>query len=252
MRNLGDYQEFLSALYDSFVENSEFHSTPDFAEIMKLPRMVVAFNHSTPFSWIPAAGLLTKEACAHGGADRIPIGIADKWLYSNPITKIMAEYLTQSDRHLSFDEIVEKFQHSERMDLAVMPEGANTFFGNVHEVQTFRSPRFVEIAVLSQAPILLVVHKGSEQWSVPIQLPSDIAKWILPFSKFFGQKLLNNEALNLPLPLNKIPKFSMTCELYQPSLTKEQLSTSADEKRQLLCTESEKIRIRMNDLLIRL
>lgn len=252
MRTLSGYVEFLNAVLLSVTEKTEFHSRPALTEIVRNPRMVVILNHATPLSWIPAIGLLTNEVVKAGGGDRTPIGIADKWLFSNPFTLPLAQYLTQSDRHLSFDELIEKFQNSEKTDLALMPEGANTFFGNVHEVQKFRSPKFIEIAIRANAPIFIVVHKGSESWSLPIQFPLEIAKLILPYSKFFGEKLMNSEALNLPVFMQKIPRFAMSCELYHPTLKVEDLSDDSSERRQQLEEEGEKIRARMNELLLQL
>lgn len=252
MRALKDYAEFLNAVLLSVTDKTEFTSRPELAEIVKSPRMVVIMNHATPLSWIPAIGLLTNEVVKAGGGDRKPLGIADRWLFSNPLTLPLAQYLTQSDRHLSFEEVIEKFQNSERTDLALMPEGANTFFGNVHEVQKFRSPKFIEIAIRAQAPILIVVHKGSESWSLPIQFPLEIAKLILPYSKFFGEKLMKSEALNLPVFMQKIPNFRMSCELYEPTLKTEDLSMDPVERRPQLEQEGEKIRARMNELLLKL
>jgi len=250
MRCLSQYAEFLNAVLLSVVEQTEFHCKPALSEIVQLPRMIVIMNHATPLSWIPAISLMTREFDNAGGGDRKPLGVADRWLFSNPITRPLAEYLTQSDRYLSFEELIDKFQNSERTDLALMPEGANTFFGNVYEVQKFRSPKFIEIAIRTESPILVVVHKGSEHWSLPIQFPLEIAKLILPYSKFFGEKLMKSEALNLPVFLQKIPKFSMSCELYRPGLKPEDLSTDPSEKRQQLEIEGEKIRHRMNELLL--
>lgn len=134
--------------------------------MVKHPRTIVILNHATPLSWIPAISFLTQKVVAAGGGDRKPLGVADKWLFSNPFTKPLAEYLTQSDRHLSFE------------------------------------------------------------------------------------KLMNSEALNLPLFMHKIPRFGMSCELYWPTLKAEELATDWTERKEQLDIEGEKIRQRMSELLL--
>ena len=249
VRRLSDYNEFLTAVLKSVTENVEFRCSPPLSEIIKNPRLVVILNHATPLSWIPAIGLLTSEFVKAGGGDRKPLGIADKWLFSNPLTRPLAQYLTQCDRHLNFEELIEKFHSEDHADLALMPEGANTFFGDNFQIQKFRSPKFIEIAVRSEAPLLIVVHKGTENWSLPLQLPVEWAQYVLPFSQFFGQRLQNAEPINIPLIPHKIPRFAMACELYRPDLKIADLNQDPVARMVQLGEEAEKIRAVMNRLL---
>lgn len=248
-RRLSDYSEFLKVLAESFIDRFEFHSQPAFSEILREPRLLVALNHSTPLSWIPAGAALALEAIKAGGGDRTPRAVMDKWFYSNPLTKRIAEYFTQFDRPQSFDELLASFVQSERTDLVIFPEGANTFFGSVTEIGEFRSHRFVELAIRAEAPLLLVVHKGSESWSWPLQLPPEWGAFLLPFSKFFGENILKASIFNLPLIPQKLPRFQMTCELYRPALKAVEFSTDPEELEIQLRTEAEKIRRRMQEIL---
>jgi hypothetical protein len=193
--------------------------------------------------------LLALKVIDAGGGERRPRGVVDRWFYTNPFTKILAEYLSQSDHAQTFEELVESFGSSEKTDLVIFPEGAYTFFGGVHDVQKFRSNRFVEIAIRCEAPILIVAHKGSEGWSLPLQLPTEWGNFILPFSKFFGEKLLKAEPLNVPLMPQKMDLFSMSCELYWPSLKTADLAQEEDARRQQIEAEGQKIKTRMNEML---
>lgn len=248
MKRLGEYQEFLSALLRSMVERFEFRSDDDMTELMKEPRLMVVLNHGTPLSWVPPICLLTEEACAAGGDDRISRGIIDRFFYSNPITQPIAEYVTQSKHPQSFEELLEQFRSVERTDLVVFPEGAMTFFGDVHEIQPFRSPRFIEIAVRAGAPLLVAVHRGTEDWNLRLPLPLELVQTVSMFSKFFGSRLRQDAQINLPVRLRKVPVFRMRVQRYDPELRAEALSADPAERRAQLQAEADRLRARMQEM----
>ncbi len=248
-RQLSEYREFLDALEKTLIAKSEFHCTPPLSEIMQEPRLLVTLNHSTPLSWIPAILTLALKSIGAGGGDRTPRGVVDKWFYSNPLTKPLAEYLSQSYQPQSFEDLLSSFSQAQRTDLVIFPEGANSFFGNVADIQEFRSYRFVELAIRAGSPILLAVHKGSEGWSFPLQLPASWGPFVLPFSKFFGEMILKSSTFNLPLLPHKLEHFQMSCELYRPQLQLSELSEDRSQAQEQLKVEAEKIRQRMQDLL---
>jgi hypothetical protein len=248
-RRLSDYAEFLLALHQSIIEKTEFSSNPPMYEIMKEPRLVVAINHATPLSWLPAMSTLALEAGQTGGGDRIPMGVVDRWFYSNPLTQFAAGYFSNSRLPQSFDELLADFSKAERKDLIVFPEGANTFFGDVHDVHEFRSSRFVEMAIRARCPILIVAHKGSEGWSFPFQVPPEWIAYIMPFSKFFGEGLLKAKAINFPAIPWKIPVFQMKCELYWPRLQESDLLPDIESCKAQIHEEAKQVRQMMSDLL---
>jgi hypothetical protein len=251
-RTLAQYADLLEALEKSFVESFSFQSDPPLTEVFKEPRLLIAISHSTPLSWIPAVSVLAIEAVKSGAGHRIPRAVMDHWFYSNPFTRKIAEFLTQSDRPQSFDELLTSFAMSENSDLVIFPEGANTFFGSVHEVEDFRSYRFMELAIRAEAPILVTSHKGSEGWSVPLQLPPEWGVFLLPFSKFFGEKLLQSKTFNFPLLPKKLPQFKMACHLYHPTLKVQDLSNDPGDRKRQLKEEAEKVKACMNSLLLTL
>ncbi|MBX2994355.1 MAG: hypothetical protein KF681_06025 [Bdellovibrionaceae bacterium] len=248
MRTLKDFDPFLKALHQSICESSQLETDLPLEQIMKQPRLMVALNHATPISWVPAISLLAPAAAEAGGDDRIAMGVVDKFFYSNPLTKPVAEYVTQSDRPLGFEELLKHFLGSERRDLVIFPEGARTFFGDLTQIQPFRSPRFIELAIRAQAPILLAVHRGSETWNLELALPREWGAFLMPFSRFFGQGLMEAGSLNLPILLKKIPHFHMKLHLYTPALYESDLSGSEAERRSQLQAEAENIRALMQEM----
>jgi hypothetical protein len=248
MKKLGEYQEFLSALLRSVVERFEFYTDENLEELMKEPRLVVVLNHGTPISWFPPICLLTEKACAAGGGDRISRGVIDRFFYSNPLTRLIAEYVTQSAHPQSFDELFEQFTSVDRTDLVIFPEGAMTFFGDINEVQAFRSPRFIEIAVRARAPLLVAVHRGTEDWNLRLPLPLELIRTIGLFSKFFGSKLQSESQVNLPLRLRKVPVLKMRAKIYIPKLNASDLAEDAAERRTQIQGEAEDLRQLMQQM----
>lgn len=248
MRKLKDYQPLLSSLLRLMVEDIDFKSEIPLKSILKNPRLVVVMNHSTAISWLPPVCLLTEKVCRAGGGRRTPRGIIDKFFYKHPILRTLAEYISQSDKPQTFDELLEDFQESDQTDLVVFPEGAMTFFGDLNEIQPFRSPRFVEIAIRAKAPILLAVHRGTEDWNFPFPIPADLIGLVQMVSPFFGQKFSQEKSVNLPLKLKKVRRFRMRLKLYLPSLYEADLAENPHQRRVQMQEEADKIRELMQEM----
>lgn len=248
MKTLKDYQPFLSALLRMIAEDTQFEARDPLKDVLRHPKLVIALNHSTPISWIPPICLLAEQVSLNGGSERIPRGIIDKFFFGIPFLRSVAEHLTQSDHPLSFEEVLESFRTAKQSDLVVFPEGAMTFFGDVRKVQPFRSPKFIEIAIRTKAPILLAVHRGTEEWNTLMPIPKDISPYISMVSSFFGRRLDEEQYLNLPINLKRIGKFAMITKLYLPELKESALSENSKDRRAQLLEEAEKIRIVMQDL----
>lgn len=249
MRSIKDYVEFLSALKPSIIDQFEFHSDPPLGLVFNNPRLIVVLNHSSPLSWIPAITCLALEAHQAGAGNRIPRGVVDKWFYSNPLTAKLAEYMSQSTKPQGFDELLAILKSEENTDLVIFPEGALSFFGPLDQIQSFRSPRFMELSILSGTPILIVTHWGSETWSQPISLPKEWGFWIQSFAPFFGSKISELGSINWPWLSKKIPLFSMSCKLWAPSLYASDLSQNPLERRHQLESQAEELRAAMSEML---
>lgn len=252
MRKLSDYIELFDVLRRTVIPESKFSSEPSLEHILRNPRLIIAISHSTPLSIIPAVSLLGCEIAKAGGSTRVPFGIVDKWYYKHPLTSMIANYITQIPEPIDFETALKILSEDESRDLVIFPEGANTFFGNKHEIQPFRSNRFIELSILTQSPILICVHKGSENWGAEIPLTEGLGKslapLVLPFSKFFGNKIQSEEKINVPQLPSKIESFKMHCEVWLPGLYEADLDQDPEGRKEQLAHEGEKIRGRMQDL----
>jgi hypothetical protein len=247
MRKLESYSEFLNSVLKTLCQKTLFSSNPSLKEIVKENRMVVVVNHATPLSWIPAMCLLATKVAKAGGGDRVPMGIVDKWFYSNPLTTMIAVYLTQSEKFLNFDQLILKFKKTKKVDLVVFPEGAHSFFEMNQSIKTFRSSRFIELAIKTDSPILLAVHKGSETWSKTFPVPAQIGALIMAFSEFFGKKILEHGSIGVPW-IDKMDEFKMHVEFYNLSLKQKDLKDDLEERKAQLKLEAEKIKIKMQEI----
>jgi hypothetical protein len=248
MKNLLAYEPWLKAIRDSVVQNYSIDVEPSWDQIIQSERMVVVFNHSTPLSWLPAISVLATSVIEHGGGHRLPRGVMDHWFYKTPITRPIAEFITQSQTPQNFSELLTSFTANPQTDLVLFPEGANSFFGDPTEIQEFRSSRFIELAVRAKSPILLAVHHGSEKWSFPLQVPPAVGALLTPFSFFFGQNLMRFGSINIPYPASKIPVFNMRLKLIEPELTEEDLLGDKEHKLKALLRESERIKKLMMEM----
>lgn len=258
MKALREYQPILSTILQKLAKQTQFQASPSLGDVLQdHPRLVVAFNHASPLSWLPAIALLTSHVCARGGGGRRPMGVMDKFFFSVPGFRTIAQQLTQSDRALGFDELVEKFKNSEGTDIVLFPEGSNCFFGDPSKLQPFRSPRFIELAVRTQTPILICAHRGSENWGVALPIPEKAMTQILSkvdllpkfASDFLRARLKESGVFTLPLLPLPMEKFEMRCEVYHPQLTEEDLSDDRDECRKQIQAESDRVHTKLQDLL---
>lgn len=254
MRRLADFEPVFTHLMHLMAKDTRLRSSPPIGDLIaQHPRLMLAINHSSPLSWLPAICLLAVHFCARGGGRRKPLGVMDRFFYQVPLTRPLAEYFTQSDRPLSFFELAEHFLGLNDADLVIFPEGSNCFFGRPDEVQEFRSPRFIEIAIRAKCPILICVHKGSESWATNISVNSEFLEYLDFLPKFavdFAERRLRKTGLlTLPLLPKPMDLFEMKCELYHPQLTIEELSQDETQKYEQIRSESEKVRQRMKEML---
>ena len=243
MRSLGEYEPYLTTLLTLMAPQTTHTSETPLKEILDNEnKLVVAFNHAAPLSWVPAAALMCREVVRMGAGHRVPRGIIDQFFFQFAPLKPIAKYISQSEEHLNFDQLVEHFENAEQADLIVFPEGSNCFFGRPDEIQKFRSPRFIEIAVRTKVPILICVHTGSEIWGQPFKFPPTFSA-IIPFLPPWAQKGIANSGMvtmpTFPVPLED---FRMHCELYRPKLKEENLSDDKHERRAQLHEEAEHVR----------
>ncbi|MBX2988368.1 MAG: hypothetical protein KF802_10775 [Bdellovibrionaceae bacterium] len=249
MRAVKDYEPFLSAVLSSVTSEAKFEASPNLAEILHdYPQTVVAFNQATPLGWLPAVSMLAKEVAAAGGGERIPTVIMDRFFYKLPLMRPLERFITQSSHSLRFEDLVETFQDGTATDLLVFPEGSNVFTGELDSIHDFRSSRFVEFATRMGYPILLAVHRGSENWALPAELPSFLRTPLMMTPSALIQKIALGGRLNLPWPSGKIPSFQMHCEVWTGHLQFRKLPFEGEEAQKKAEAEAAKIRDRMSEI----
>ncbi len=233
-------------LFDEIIYKGE----PSLREVLgKYPKVVHVISHAGTLGWIPAVLGLLRVAVEAGGAQRRAFGVFHRGLYRFWASRLLLRYLFESEEPPTFAKVIAAFRDQPVNDIALFPEGDNCIIGDVYEIRPFRSPKFVELALAAQAPILITVHRGAEEWGSDIYIPSYLFPVIRRFQPAYLYSLYKNPVLNLPLRITHIPKFSMRSLLYMPRLSYEELSSKPRERWFQLQSEAQRIRLLMQDLL---
>lgn len=78
----------------------------------------------------------------------------------------------KSDKRLRVADYVELFRSGRLNILSVAPEGDYSLYGNGVDIQPFRSPRSLEIALMADCRIILVIGRGFERWQRNVSIES--------------------------------------------------------------------------------
>lgn len=252
LRKLSDYETFTSKILNLVAKDTQFTCRPALDQVLtQNKRLIVVFNHASPISWIPAPCLLTAHCVARGGGGRHPIAVMDRFFYSLPLLRNVAKFVSQSDRPLGFEQLVDHFETLDTADLVVFPEGSNCFFGDPSELQPFRSERFIEIAIRTKTPMLLCVHRGSEEWGRSFPVAGEWAERVsmpAPVKNFFRRRLKESGRITIPLWPKPMAKFKMLCEVYHPA--NQELSLDLDRRREQIHQEAERVHEKMRSMLV--
>ncbi len=233
-------------LFDEII----YHSEPPLKEILQRhPKVVHAISHAGTLGWIPAILSLLRVALQEGGRDRQAYGIFHRGLYRFWLSRLLIRSLFQSQEPPQFAKVIETFRTQPVNDVALFPEGDNCILGDVYEIRPFRSPKFIELALAAQAPILVTVHRGAEEWGQDFYVPAWLFTLLRRFQPSYVYFLYKNPVLNLPTRMTRIPKFSMRSVLYVPRLSYEDLSTRPRERWFQLQSEAQRVRLLMQSLL---
>ncbi|PIE41666.1 MAG: hypothetical protein CSA49_02305 [Gammaproteobacteria bacterium] len=243
MRTVEQFANFSWYLRKSYVNKVTQHPYSDDLEaiLKQYPKLVIAMNHG-PMSG-PLAGTvgMMNQYYKHGGKNRKPVVIAWRGFYKVPLFKYVIQYMSQVRNPPNLDGFAKKLTNGQATDVFVMPEGENCSFGNGLDIEPFLSPRFVELALKAETPILVAVHVGSELWSkiIPVSKRLNPALRYLPQKSY--ERIKHNGRINLGLyGLKKIPDLQMCFKLYRPGMTLEDLNKPNGQK--LLQQESDNIR----------
>lgn len=217
-------------------------------------RLVIVLNHGPALG--PGAALLgvLQLLAENGGEARRILGVTWKHFYKVPLLRHVFAFVTQTNRGLSVEELVSKLNAGVVDDVLIMPEGENCNFGDGEAVQPFLSPRFVEIALRTGAPILIVAHRGGRYWSRYLPgAASYLAKlhWLPERTR---QLAKSAGGINLPrLRLRALDEYPWFATLYHPQMTLAEFeAANAQARNDLLHQEAERVRSQMQSMLMAL
>ena len=222
MRTVKEFASFSGFLRSYLVkEVSQHPSSDDLTKILREhPKLVVAMNHGPMSGPLAGAVGVFNQYFKHGGADRKPVMVAWRGFYRVPVIRKFVGYMSQVNKPLNLNGFIRRLTNNQATDVFVMPEGENCSFGNGLDIEPFLSPRFIEIALKADVPILISVHVGSELWSNIIK----VDKRFDPLFKLFPEKsferIQESRRINWSLSTRKkIPELQMCFRLYKPNMT---------------------------------
>ncbi|MCS7188256.1 MAG: hypothetical protein RMJ66_00140 [Bacteroidia bacterium] len=237
-------------IYPFLFDEIVVRSTPPLREVMnRYPKVLHVVSHAGTLGWIPAILGLLWAAILEGGKERRAMGLFHRGLYRFGLSRWILRTVFQSYEPPTFAKVIQAFQKEPVNDIALFPEGDNCILGDVYEIRPFRSPKFIELAIAVEAPILVTVHRGSEEWGKDFYIPSWMLRWIAKWQPTYIRPLMKNPILNLPIRIGRIPKFSMRCSLYFPKLSYDQLSSRPRERWFQLHSEAQRVKRLMEALL---
>lgn len=246
MRTVEDYSLSMAFLKKTCAKRVSLHdSSEDIQQILsQYPKLVVAMNHGPLAGPVAGSIAMMDQYSKNAGSHRVPMIIAWRGFYHIPVIKHLIRYLSQVRMPFNLDGFVKQVKDNGVTDLFVMPEGENCTYGNGRDIEPFLSPRFIELALKANTPILVAVHTGSEQWSniMPVSRKLNPLLKYLPAKSY--QRIRETGQLNMaPLRLTTIPELQVSFTLYHPTMTLADLEK--DNKWDLLQKESDNVRALM-------
>ena len=251
MKSIKDFSLVAGAMTKALAKKISFHpSSDDMSDILKkYPQLVVALNHGPMLGPLASTITLNKLYMENGGEERKPIAIMWRLFYHIPLYKYAIQYITQVDRGLNFDEFLEKMENEGFTDLFVKPEGENSNYGNGLDIEPFLSPRFVEFSLRLNVPILVLVHKGSENWAKTIPVSNKLDRVLSKLPKKSFDRIKETRLLSIPTLLKRLKELKVMYKLYHPEITMADLPSDLEQRKALLSQESDKVRRLMQSMI---
>ena len=237
-----------------FVQNVHFKDGFPWEEYFENEKKaLIVANHGPflgPLVWAMALfprvvdlgfGHLTYSAIAH------PI------IRNVPVFARMVGYEKRGERRLGIADYVELFRSGRLNILSVAPEGEFSLYGNGVDIQPFRSPRSLEIALEADCRIILLIGQGFERWQRNVSIEAGWRKRLyrslaykIPFLDKLDEGAIESaDQLSISGIFGRIPHFTVASEIYQPELTAEELSDDRETRDAQLWAEANLMRDQM-------
>jgi hypothetical protein len=221
------------------------------------PRLIMTVMHGGVISWLPLA-LAMIRATLDVDPERRMAGTMHPIAWKIPGLRQLAAALSGSAQPYTYPELLAGLTAGQRVDYYAFPESEYCLYGDLAEVKPLRFHGFVELSVRAQVPLLLVAHKGSEGWYLPIDMSGRLFSLVeaLPPSAFESVELNKDNCLeqvktyhhvNVPLPVRRVP-LDIAFELYHPTHFATGLAEGFKERRRQLADEGERVRERLQAL----
>jgi len=222
----------------------------DLSRILKKhPKLLVAVSHGPVVGALSGFASIVEQFQKNSGYNRKPFGIAWRGFYQIPGTKQLFSYMTQVKSGLNFDESINLLTESDFTDCFMMPEGELCLFGNGLDIQPFLSPRFIELAIKANIPVLVAAQKGAENWAWPVNVNEKYHSLFNWLPKNMKNGLKQSSLLNIPKPLyKKVNSLYVSFYLYQPTISEWDLSDDKEERKEQLWNEANRVRAKMQKM----
>lgn len=243
---------FLWPLREFFVARHDNLASETLRTAMQEPKLIHVMNHGPMAAPYIAGAVVAEEIVRAGGGERIPLAIFHRRMMRYQFFRDYFQQHFGATPPLRFEEIVSQFGTGPFSDFVVLPEGANELYGDMRWMRPFKSHRYLELAILLDAPLLLTVHRGTENWSTALRLDDGSLTTLGMLSPAITRRILPTRTLNLPgLPM-PIPQLLVTHQLYWPRLQGSELAATGAERYRQIRQESQLVRQQMNALLAQL
>jgi hypothetical protein len=255
MRSIEDFTPVTYLLKNFYSHSTEIHSESINLErvLSQYPKLICVANHGTapaPFAAIPA---ILDQFMKSGGGQRKPLLVMWRGFYKVPLIRRLVQYITQIDHAMKASDFLYKLEHEGFTDLFVMPEGENCIFGDGDHINPFLTPKFIEIAIKLNIPVLVAVHNGTEKMAIPFHLNDRDVHLLRWLPKDIHRRIRLQKMLSYPqFTKHGIEKLTILFQLYKPQLTEEGLSNNKEERYEQISKEAENVRhlmIEMKDIL---
>lgn len=252
------YDRFLRACQRLFIRKVHFIDGFPWKEYFETEqRALIVANHGPiigPFVWVIALfprivdlgyGHFTYSAIAHPIIRNIPI-----------FARIVG-FERKEGKRLRTADYISLFEEGRLNILSVAPEGEYSLYGNGVDIQPFRSPRSLEIALEADCRIILVVGKGFERWQRSVAIDTSWRKRLvkrlalkIPFLEGLDENALETAAqLSVSGIFGRIPDFYVASEVYEPELTGAMLARDRAARDEQLWVEADRMRLQMERML---
>jgi hypothetical protein len=233
---------FLRRIESLFAEEVKVTSTPLIADFFaENPRSIVVCQHGRLMAWILFGSSAALYCHDNGGADRIPFAVSHRVFDNFPPARRLLDHILPNAGSLGVEELVSAFTAGYFSELVLSPEGDNCNFGDGMTITDFRSPRFIELAIRADAPLILMTHTGTENWGQRINVPQRVRPLckLLPYSLY--DRIEEHGHIIFPL-IRRASQVKIHLQSYSLELQREELSTDPAQRQEQLWQEAHRVR----------